>query len=83
MKLIHQPRLDTIRMVEEAVRTAEEYPNKRQLWLSLPKKIMYQTFCVILDYLDECGKIHIDTDGAILWTYQPELVKKAAGCRRL
>ena len=35
-------------MVEDALRKAEEYPSKRQLWLSLEKKVMYQTFNIIL-----------------------------------
>ena len=76
MKTIHHPQLDTIKMVENAIKNAEEYPNKRQLWLSLPKKMMYQTFCVILDYLEESGKIMFDKDGTIFWTHYPELLKK-------
>ena len=37
--IIHYPRLDTVLMVEDALRKAEEYPSKRQLWLSLEKKL--------------------------------------------
>ena len=40
--LLHYPRLDTVIMVEETIKSAGEYPSKRQLWLSLKKKVMYQ-----------------------------------------
>ncbi len=38
--------------------------------------MMYQTFQVILDYLEQSGKIMIDKDGCILWTYDPEGIRK-------
>ncbi|MEM5805007.1 MAG: hypothetical protein QW156_02715 [Candidatus Aenigmatarchaeota archaeon] len=75
LQLLHYPRLDTVLMVEEAIKKAKEYPSKRQLWLSLPKKIMYQTFNLILEYLEESGKIVIK-EGKIIWIWNPELVEK-------
>ena len=74
-RLLHYPRLDTVLMVEEAIKKAKEYPSKRQLWLSLPKRIMYQTFNLILEYLQESGKIVIK-DGKIIWIWNPKLVEK-------
>jgi hypothetical protein len=62
-------------MVEEKIRKAKEYPSKRQLWLSLPKQMMYQTFNIVLDYLEESGKIVIK-DGKIIWIWNPKLVEK-------
>lgn len=79
-EILHYPRLDTILMVEEAIKKAKEYPSKRQLKLALPKDIMYQTFNLILDYLEESGKIAIK-DGRIIWIWNPELVKKYAGSK--
>ena len=38
--------------------------------------MMYQTFQVILNYLEESGKIIIDKDGCIIWTYNPERIRK-------
>lgn len=73
--LLHYPRLDTVLMVEEAIKKAKKYPSKRQLWLSLPKKIMYQTFNLILEYLEESGKIVIK-GGKIIWIWNPDLVEK-------
>ena len=54
-KKIHYPQLDTILMVEETIQKMD-YPKKTELWKSLPKKVMYQTFCMIIDYLEESGK---------------------------
>jgi outer membrane lipoprotein-sorting protein len=62
-------------MVEEALKKAKEYPSKRQLWLSLPKRVMCQTFNLILEYLKESGKIVIK-DGKIIWIWNPKLVEK-------
>jgi len=66
-EVIHYPQLDTVLMVEKALKEAEDYPSLRQLWLSLPKKVMYQTFRVIIDYLIESHKILIDDDGQVIW----------------
>jgi len=74
--VLHYPRLDTVLMVENAIKNAKEYQNKRQLWKALPKQIMYQTFILILNYLEESGKIMYDKDGAIIWTHNPKLIKK-------
>ncbi|MCD6477067.1 MAG: hypothetical protein J7K26_02800 [Candidatus Aenigmarchaeota archaeon] len=76
-QILHYPRLDTVMMVEKAIRKAKEYPSKRQLLKALPKEIMYQTFNVILEYLEESGKITIK-DGKIIWIYNPKLIKKYA-----
>jgi hypothetical protein len=74
-QMIHYPRLDTVLMVEDAIRDAKEYPSKRQLWLSLKRKVMYQTFNVIISYLEDSGKI-LQKNGKIIWIWNPELVKK-------
>ncbi len=74
--ILRYPRLDTVLMVEEAIQDAEDYPTKTELWRSLPKKTMYQTFSLILDYLEYSGKIFVDKDGAIVWMWNPKLVQK-------
>ena len=38
--------------------------------------MMYQTFQTILKYLEESGKIMIDKDGIVFWTYNPDRIKK-------
>ncbi|MFA4906840.1 MAG: hypothetical protein WC602_01040 [archaeon] len=76
VNVLRYPRLDTVLMVEEAIRKAKDYPTKAKLYRSLPKKTMYQTFNLILDYLEYSGKIIIDRDGAIVWVWDPEGVRK-------
>lgn len=72
-KAIHYPRLDTVIMVEEAIKNSKEYKTKAQLLRSLPKKVMYQTFLVILDYLESSNKIILDKrDGKIVWIWNPK-----------
>ncbi len=73
--IIHYPRLDTVIMVENKIKSQEEWTSKRQLWLSLDKKIMYQTFNIIISYLQDSGKIVIK-NGKIIWIWNPELVKR-------
>ena len=74
MTLMHSPTLESVLMVEEvAKRYSQEY-GKYQLWKKLPRKMMYQTYQRILNYLEESGKIMIDDDGIILWVYNPERV---------
>jgi hypothetical protein len=68
MKVLHEPQLDTILMIERAIMDAEDYPTKMQLWRSLPRKVQYQTFKRVLDYLEASGKIIYDEDGAIVYT---------------
>ena len=38
--------------------------------------MMYQTYQVILDYLENSGKIMIDEDGCVIWLYNPERIQK-------
>jgi len=53
-----------------------DYQRKTELWKALPKKVMYQTFSMIIDYLEESGKIMIDKDGRIIWTWNPEMINQ-------
>ena len=75
-QVLHYPRLDTVIMVEETIKKAKEYSSKAALWKSLKKKIMYQTFLVILNYLEESNKIYLDRkDGKIVWIWNPRGVE--------
>jgi len=75
-QILHYPRLDTIIMIEETIQKMDDYPTKMQLWRAIPKKIMYQTFCLILDYLKDSNKIIIGKDKRIVWIWDPERVRK-------
>ena len=75
-KIIHYPQLDTVLMVETYIRKHSGEYKKRALWENLPRKMMYQTFQVIFDYLMDSGKIASDREGKIAWIWNPELVRK-------
>lgn len=74
--VLHYPRLDTVMMVEKTIRNADDYLTKHKLWRSLPKQVQYQTLSYIVDYLVDMHKILICDDGKIVWTWNPELVRK-------
>jgi len=74
-QVLHYPQLNTVLMVEKFIRDNGGEFKKRPLWENLPKKMMYQTFCVIFDYLLESNKIAVDREGHVCWIYNPERVK--------
>ena len=67
-KIFHEPQLDTILMVENAIREAKTYPTRRELLKSLPRQIQYQTFNRILEYLESSNKIVFD-GRRIVWVF--------------
>ena len=73
---LHSPTLESVLMVEKTIQKYSQECGKYQLWNKLPKKMMYQTFQIILDYLEESGKIMIDKDGCVIWTYNPQMIRK-------
>lgn len=68
MNILHYPKLDSILMVEEAIQNSEDYPTRMELWKSLPKQMQYQTFKLILDYLERSNKIMFN-DNKIIWIF--------------
>jgi len=63
-------------MVEREIHRVKGYPTKRQLWNSLPKRVQYQTFNRIVDYLVSSNKIVLN-DHEIVWVFpdNPKLKK--------
>lgn len=74
--ILRFPRLDTVLMVEEFIQEHDGEFRKKQMWENLPKKMMYQTFSVIIDYLLSSGKISVDSEGKIGWIFYPEEAEK-------
>ena len=74
--VLHNPTLESILMVEESIKKSDNDLGKYQLWKRLPKKMMYQTFQVIINYLIDSGKIIIDKKRKLIWVYNPLLVKE-------
>lgn len=70
------PTLDTVLMVEEIIEKKSGEYNRTELWKNLPRKVMWQTFVVILDYLESINKIAFDKEGKIAYIWNPNLAKK-------
>lgn len=58
------PNLETLIMIEQTIFSLKGPKSRREIWLKLPKKVMWQTFLTALDYLEktlrtqrEAGKI--------------------------
>lgn len=75
-QVLHYPRLDTVLMVEEFTRKHSGEYTKTALWQKLPKRVMYQTFSLIIGYLSESAKVSIDSKGKVGWIYDPALAKR-------
>ncbi len=70
------PRLETIIMVEQFIKKYNGDFKKTELFQKLPKKMMWGTFNVILQYLFNNNKISVDRDGYIVYIWNPELAKR-------
>jgi len=82
-KILHYPKLDSILMVEKAIQNSEDYPTRMELWKSLPKQMQYQTFKLILNYLEISNKIMFEDD-KIIWIFSNnkklnKLIQEAVG----
>ncbi len=73
---VYNPTLESVLMVENAIRKHSGDVGKHQLWKLLPRQMMYQPYQVILAYLVQSGKIIVDKKGKVHWTYDPKGMKK-------
>ena len=73
IRTVRSPQLDTIRMVEDFIHEHSGDFKRRALWEALPRRMMYQTFKQIIEYLLESGKIALDRTGYVVWIHNPEL----------
>ncbi len=74
--LARSPSLDSILMVEKTIQKHSKQYGKYQLWKKLPRKMMYQTYHVILTYLEQSGKIITAKNGRLIWRYHFPQTKK-------
>lgn len=75
------PRLDTVAMVENFIKENSGELGKTELFNKLPKKVMWGTFNVILQYLYDNNKIGVDSQGKVVYIWNPELAKKFINAR--
>ena len=73
---VRSPTLDTVLMVEKTIEEFSGEYNRTELWKHLPKRVMWQTYLVVLEYLESINKIAVDKDGKIAYIWNPALAKK-------
>ena len=70
------PTLQTVLMVEKFIdKNSGEY-KKTELFKKLPRKVMWQTFQIIMEYLESILKIVYDKEGYIVYIWNPEFAAK-------
>ena len=74
--LIRSPTLDTVLMIEKIIEQFSGEISRTELWNKLPRKVMWQTYLVVLDYLQSINKIAIDSNGIVGYIWSPEAAKK-------
>jgi len=74
--ITRSPRLETVEMVEKFIKEHSGDFRKTELFEKLPKKMMWGTFNVILEYLWNSNKIGMDRTGYIIYTWNPELIER-------
>ncbi|ODS43009.1 MAG: hypothetical protein MSIBF_07120 [Candidatus Altiarchaeales archaeon IMC4] len=67
-EVLHYPRLDTVLMVESALKDTDLAISKNELLRRLPKQVMRPTLNVIIDYLEEKGLVMVGEKG-VLWVH--------------
>ena len=70
--IARSPTLDTVLMIEKFIENNSGEFNRTQIWNRLPKKVMWQTYLVVLDYLQSINKIAIANNGVIVYIWSPE-----------
>ncbi len=70
------PWRDTVLIIEDAIKNAEDYPTRRQVWQSLSKKVKYKTFKLVMDCLAQSNKILVANDGKIMWIWNPKGIEE-------
>lgn len=75
MNVLHYPRLDTVLNVEKVIKNSLDPLSKNEIERRLENGIMRQTLNVILDYLEESGKIASLKEG-VIWIYKEDISRK-------
>lgn len=74
--IARSPTLQTVLMVERFIDNNSGEYKKTELFNSLPKKVMWQTFQVIMEYLESINKITYDQEGYVVYIWNPEFYKR-------
>ena len=66
--ILHYPTLKTVLMVEGVIKKTDIALSRNEIKRRLPTKVMHQTLNLILNYLEESGKI-MDGSKGIFWIF--------------
>ena len=69
-QILHYPNLRTVLVVERIIQESDTVVSKAELKRKLPTQIMHPTLNLILEYLEDSGKIMIGSKG-ITWINNP------------
>lgn len=75
-KVARSPTLQTVLMVEKFMEEHSGEFKKTELFNKLPKKVMWQTFQVIMEYLEKSYKIIFEKDGKVTYIWNPTFFEK-------
>jgi len=81
--IARSPTLQTVLMVEKFIEENSGEYKKTELFKNLPKKVMWQTFQVIIEYLEETLRVVYDKEGYVVYIWNPKLLKKIQGRKDL
>jgi len=70
------PTLHTILMVEKIIKIHSGKYDRTDLWKHLPKKVMWQTFMLIIEYLEESKKIKHNNQRKLIYIWNKKRTKK-------
>ncbi|MBA7714029.1 hypothetical protein ES703_123042 [subsurface metagenome] len=73
---VRSPTLQTVLMVEEFIKEHNSEFKKTELFEKLPRKVMWNTFQIIMTYLEDTYKIIIEKDGVITYIWNPKFFEK-------
>jgi len=79
---LRSPTLETVLMVERTIDKYSGELNRTELWKKLPRKVMWQTYLMILNYLQSINKIAISSKGILVYIWSPESAKQFINRKR-
>ena len=74
--IARSPTLQTVLMVEKFIDDNSGEYKKTELFNKLPKKVMWQTFQVIMEYLENSLRIVYDREGYVVYIWNPKFYEK-------
>ena len=75
-EIARSPTLQTVLMVEKFINDNSGEYKKTELFNKLPRKVMWQTFQVIMEYLENSLRIVYDKEGYVIYIWNPKFYEK-------